>query len=195
MSVEGIIEKILSDAREEAARIIGAGKEEARSIRAAHEREAQEYYEKRAASLEEFYRREKERAVLTKKLEMRKSMLQARQAWMAKAFSQAYEKLTGQPFPEYRNLLISLIQKVSASGDEEIIFGTIGDEKFLEDLVKELNSKTKSKLTLSGERKDFPWGFVLKKGNVEINMSIDSLFRYKRADLEQKAWELFNADL
>jgi hypothetical protein len=86
-----------------------------------------------------------------------------------------------------------LIIKVSRTNDEEVIFGKKGDAKFLDGVVTELNKKVKGKYSLSKKRGDFPWGFVLKKEKVEINMSIDSLFKYKRAELERKVWEIFNA--
>jgi hypothetical protein len=96
---------------------------------------------------------------------------------------------------DYKDLLIALIKRVSHTKDEEVIFGKKGEKKILEEIVAQLNNKDSGNFTLSKERRDFPWGFVLKKGKVEINMSIDSLFKYKRTDLEQKAWEIFNAGI
>jgi vacuolar-type H+-ATPase subunit E/Vma4 len=193
MSVEGIIDRILADAQEEARSIIHGAENEAGALEKEGMREADEYFERRKAQLDEHYRREKERAILNKRLDQRKNMLQARQKWMDRAFSDAFKMLVDQPLDEYKELVISLIAKVSRSNDEEVVFGKKGDAKFLEKLITELNKKTKGKFSISKKRGDFPWGFILKKEKVEINMSISSLFKYKRSELERKVWEIFNA--
>ena len=123
---------------------------------------------RRKSQLDEHYRREKERAILNKRLDQRKNMLQARQKWMDRAFSDAFEKLTEQPLEEYKGLVINLITKVSRTNDEDVVFGKKGDAKFLEGVVAELNKKTKAKFSVSKKRGDFPWGFILKKEKVEI---------------------------
>jgi len=194
MSLEGIIERIISDARKEEEIILSAAKEEARNIEEQCRKEADEYFLKQKEALYEAYKRQKERLVLNLRLEARKSMLRVRQDWMEKAFSLAYKKLIDQPLKEYKSLMFTLIHSFSLSGDEEVVFGKKGDDKFLKDLINELNKEKATRFTLSSERGDFPWGFILRKGKVETNMSIDSLFRYKRMDLEQKAWELFEAN-
>jgi V/A-type H+-transporting ATPase subunit E len=195
MSVEGIIDRIIADAEAEAKKIIDEAKQEASAIKEKGKKEAEEYYERQLHLIDEKYRREKERAILNKRLEQRKNMLQARQKWMDRAFQDAYKRLVDQPKSDYKDLLIALIKRVSHTKDEEVIFGKKGEKKILEEIVAQLNKKDGGNFTLSKERRDFTWGFVLKKGKVEINMSIDSLFKYKRADLEQKAWEIFNAGI
>jgi vacuolar-type H+-ATPase subunit E/Vma4 len=94
-----------------------------------------------------------------------------------------------------QTLMKKLIPRVSSTKDEELQFGAKGGDADLKALVSELNRETGGSYRLAGKRGDFEWGFVLRKGKVETNMSIDSLFKYKRSDLEQKAWELFDADL
>jgi V/A-type H+/Na+-transporting ATPase subunit E len=194
MSVEGIIEKILSDARSAYRVIVEGAEKEAESIRAEQKREAAAYFVKQKGLLDERYRKDKERAVLNKRLEMRKITLGTRQEWMEKAFADAYRRLVDQPLGEYKMTLLQMIGSASQSKDEEVCFGRKGDRKFFEEVIRELNGKTGGRFTLSHDDGNFPWGFILKKGKVEVNVSIDSLFKYRRADFEQKAWELFNAD-
>jgi vacuolar-type H+-ATPase subunit E/Vma4 len=194
MSVEGIIEKIIADARSEVRKIIEESEREAGAIHEEEKREAAAYFEKQKGLLDEHYRKEKERAVLNKRLEMRKTTLGTRQEWMDKAFADAYRRLVDQPLGEYKQTLLQMIGSASQSKDEEVCFGRKGDRKFFEEVIRELNGKTGGRFTLSPEDGGFPWGFILKKGKVVVNVSIDSLFKYRRTDFEQKAWELFNAD-
>jgi vacuolar-type H+-ATPase subunit E/Vma4 len=195
MSVEGIIDRIMSDAKGEVDSILGEARQQVKAIQKENEREAQEYFDRQRELLDEKYRKEKERAILNRRLDERKSVLQTRQTWMDRAFEEARNRLVNQPMNEYGTLMKQLIETVSSAKDEEVQFGTKGEDKELKSIINELNKTTGSSFTLAKERGDFPWGFILRKGKVETNMSIESLFKYKRNDLEQRAWELFNADV
>lgn len=195
MSVEGIQARIVDDAKKEAKAIIDDAQKEAKALLAAGKSVAEQYYERHRKLLDEGYRKQKERAILSKRLELRKKLLDRRQRWMDTAFEEAYKALVDQDEKKYRDLMIALITKVSSHRDETVIFGKKGDAKLLGEIVDGLNKKSGSLFVLSKERGDFPWGFILKKGNIETNMSIDSLFKYKRDDLEQRAWEIFDADV
>ncbi len=194
MSVEGIIDRIFADAEQEAKKIHDEAIEQAKSIQDEISREADDYFARRKAWLDEKYRKEKERAVLNKRLEHRKNVLASRQEWMDRAFEEAYTRLVDQPIKNYRELMKKLILNASTNREELVIFGEKGEMRELKSIITELNRDKKGKFSISDKRGEFPWGFVLKKGKIEINMSIESLFKYKRNDLEQKAWELFNAD-
>ncbi|MFW6181169.1 MAG: V-type ATP synthase subunit E [Spirochaetota bacterium] len=193
MSVDGIVERIIADARKEAEQILEKTWEQEQRILEEGEREADAYYERQAARLDERYRREKERAVLNRRLQERKALLEARQVWMDRAFTDAYRKLVDQPDREYAALMEKLIAASSATRDETVVFGTKGDHALLEGIIEKVNRTLGGSFTLAEQRGEFPWGFVLRRGKVETKLSIDSLFAYRRADLEQKAWELFNA--
>jgi len=195
MSVEGIRKRIIDDAKEEAKAISATAKKEADAILAAGSAEADEYFERRKRLLEERYSKERDRAVLSKRLELRKELLNRKQYWMDRAFVEAYKMLTVQDDKTYGDLMIDLIAKVSSQKNEEVVFGKKGDETILKEIVHGLNSKTGGSFTISKRRGGFDWGFILKRGRVETNMSIDSLFKYKRGDLEQRAWEIFDADV
>jgi vacuolar-type H+-ATPase subunit E/Vma4 len=156
-------------------------------------REAEEYYRSQLNLIEERHRREKERAILNRRLEQRKRILQSRQRWMDRAFREAYDALVDQPGEEYTKLMVRLVLQASVSKDESVQFGTKGGDGIIESVIDEANAQSGGNFTLEKERGDFPWGFILKKEKVETNMSIDSLFTYRRSDLEQRAWELFNA--
>jgi vacuolar-type H+-ATPase subunit E/Vma4 len=195
MSVEGIIARIMSDAEKESGAILDEARRQAEAIGSDNRREADEYQEMQKGILDERHRKEMQRAILNRRLEQRKRILSARQHWMDRAFEESRRKLIDQPLKEYQTLMKKLIPRVSSTKDEELQFGDKGGDADLKALVSELNRETGGSYRLAGKRGDFEWGFVLRKGKVETNMSIDSLFKYKRSDLEQKAWELFDADL
>jgi vacuolar-type H+-ATPase subunit H len=122
MSVEGIIDKILGDARSAARTIVQDAEKEAESIRAEARREAAEYYERQRTLLEEHYRKEKERSVLNKRLETRKNTLGVKQQWLKRAFDETYTALVDQPLSEYRDILLRLIGAASKSKGQQGLF-------------------------------------------------------------------------
>jgi vacuolar-type H+-ATPase subunit E/Vma4 len=194
MSVEGIINRIFADAEQEVRNIHDEANEQARSIQDENNREADDYFARQKAWLDEKYRKEKERAVLNKRLEHRKKVLVSRQEWMDRSFERAYTRLVDQPKENYRELMKKLIMNASTNREELVIFGEKGEQSDLKSIITELNKEKGGEFTFSDKRGEFPWGFVLQRGKIQTNMSIESLFKYKRNDLEQKAWELFNAD-
>jgi V/A-type H+-transporting ATPase subunit E len=194
MSVEAIIDRIMEDAKREAEDIAEQARRQAEAIQKENNKDAQEYYEEKKRLLDERYRKEMERAILNRRLEQRKAVLADRQSWMNRAFERARESLVDQPMEEYQRLMKTLVSNVTSSRDEEIAFGTKGKDNELKAIVDALNREKGTHFSLSKKRGEFAWGFILRKGKVETNMSIESLFKYKRNDLEQKAWELFNAD-
>ncbi len=193
MSIEGIIEKIISDAQKEADEIINNAKIEAEKIEKELKEEAEDYYEKQKKLLDNKYKGEKERAILNKRLDNRKELLKERQKWLDEAFIRAYKSLLEQSFDEYSRLIKKLLGEVSVSKDEEVVFGKKGSDSELKNLVEAVNKELGADFKVSKERGSFEWGFILRKGKIETNVTIDSLFKYKRDELEQKAWELLNA--
>lgn len=192
MSVEGIIERIIFEAKEEAKKIISNAKTEADDIVESLKKEADGYFENQKKQLENKYRNNKERAILSNRLENRKGLLQVRQKWMDEAFNSAYKALADQPFRDYHKLVIKLIGSISSDKDEEILFGKKGSDTELKKLVSDLNKGLNGKFTLAKERGNFEWGFILRKGKIKTDVTINSLFRYNRDELEQRSWEIFN---
>ncbi len=193
MSIESILERILSDAQSEADEIIKKAEEEAKRIIEKEKSEAEEYFKKRLSEIDHHYKREKERAILNKRLEVRKNILGAKRGWMNKAFEEAFDRLKNESIEEYSTHIKGLIKSIPDVKDGELIFGRKGDDNFLKKLVDEINKREKTSFKLIKDREDFEWGFILRRGKIETNLSLESLFTYSRADIEQKAWEILNA--
>lgn len=195
MSIKSILERILSDAEKEAYKIIKKAEDEANSIIEKEKQEAEEYFKNRLMEIEQHYKREKERAILNTRLEVRKNILGAKQRWMDRAFNEAFEKLKNETLEEYSNHIKSMLGTITDVKDGELSFGKKGDDNFLKKLVDEINRREKTNFKLMKNRENFDWGFILRKGKVETNFSLESLFTYSRPEIEQKAWGIFNAGL
>ena len=67
------------------------------------------------------------------------------------------------------------------------------DQEFIKEINRELGPDYKNNLRLSNERQDLGAGFILKRGKVKTNVSIEVLLDQARKELEiELAKELFS---
>ena len=186
---ENLRERILEEARRQAqANIERAEKEAAQIIQAARQKA-----EDKSKSILEKAQREAEerrrRLISVAELEGRKQKLSTKQELIEEAFQKAVEKLNSLPDQRYREILTDMVISSVKSGDEEVIFSEkdrkrLGN-KFIDNINKRLKGKgLKGDVKLSAETRDIDGGFILKKGNVEINNTFEALIRMRREELE-----------
>ena len=189
MSVEKITEKILSDATEQAG---GIEKEFAERIEQIRERRDRQIEEIRSRAQEEAQRRAEDRFqkdIATAELEIRKEMLARKQELIGQVFARARERLLEMKGTERREFLLQLLLRTVERGDEEVIVSlqdeALIDKTFLEEANRQLDKDgRKGRLQLSGERRDLPGGFVLRRSKQEINCSLGALIHSVRQELE-----------
>ncbi len=175
MSIDNITSKILSDAQNNAdsslmnaentkQEIINKAKSEAEIIIKTEEERAA----KDAVDL-------KNRRISAAELQGRKMLLSAKQEAITKSFDAAIEKLKAMPENEYVSFLVQEILKIPNC--EGIIVLNAKDRENIGDrLVKTVNEKLGAeKVILSKNTVNTSGGFVLKKGNVEINSTFETL--------------------
>jgi len=189
MSVEKITEKILSDAGEQAGRI---EKEFADRIEQIRERGDREIEQIRSRAQDEAGRRAQDRFqkdIATAELELRKEALACKQELIGQVFDRVRERLMEMKGPDRREFLLQLLLRTAESGDEEVIVSqqdrAVIDDAFLEQANKKLKGDgKKGDLRLSGERRDLPGGFILRRGKQEINCTLSALIHSVRQKLE-----------
>ena len=120
--IEKITAKILRDAEDEAARLLGEAEEKIRAIdetaRLQAEKERQEILSRGRKAADERL----ERLTSAAQMEKRKLHLSAKQEVVGEAFDRALEQLCSLPEEEYIALLTRMILEVSTTGREQIIF-------------------------------------------------------------------------
>ncbi|KPL18989.1 MAG: hypothetical protein AMJ92_05325 [candidate division Zixibacteria bacterium SM23_81] len=195
MSVETITEKILSDAQAEVLRIEAQVAERAKKVEAeqreqakAIEKEAEEEAKRRAQD-----RRKKD--IATAELELRKALLDQKQRLIQQVFDKALKRLTDLKGEKYERFILELLMKVVEVGDEEVIFSDTDDRKIGEKLLEEANNRLvkagkKGGLRIVKENRDFQGGFILRRGKMEVNCSLNSLFESVREELEPQVAEV-----
>ena len=165
------IDRILEDARAEAARITGRYENQAAAERA----ELAAKGEKAAAEREE-------RLVSVAQMEARKVQLAAKQEMVEKAYDLALEKLCAMPDARYTEVLAGLLVQASSNGREEAIFSPEDRERVGKAAVDKANAASGKQLKLSKETRPLKGGFVLRDENIEVNCTFDTLVRLEKAE-------------
>ncbi|MDD3347529.1 V-type ATP synthase subunit E [Oscillibacter sp.] len=181
--IENITRRIDEETQSEIDRILEAARAEAAEITARYqsqaeaERTAQAERNKKAAAERE------ERLAGMANLEARKVSLAAKQELVERAYDLALQKLCALPADQYTQTVAALLAQAAADGRGEVIFAPETRKQLGAEAVALANEKLGGgKLTLSGETRPILGGFILKRGNVEVNGTFETLVRLQRAE-------------
>jgi V/A-type H+-transporting ATPase subunit E len=196
MDAERVVIKILSDARAEAEKIKQQAKENEAAEQAKltkqldHYRQQTEILAKKAGEDEESH------ILAAARMDIAKQLLAEKRMILDEVFQQAQQRLRNLSDEEYRTICTKLILEAVETGDEEIVVDK--DEKrinqdFINQVNKQLSSKGKGNLKLSDQKQNIGAGFVLKRGQIKTNVSLNVLLDQARKELEiDLAKELFH---
>lgn len=120
--IEKITQRILEDARREAAQIADQAAQKAQEIRSQYDEQAQQETAAILSRGEKVAAERLERLESAAGLERRKMELAAKQQVLEEAFQKALDDLCQLPEPEYIALLAALAVKAARSGREQLIF-------------------------------------------------------------------------
>jgi len=198
MTIKDINNKIISDARIQAERIIAQAEDNANNIIKKGKKEADNiknvilYKNNQEASL-------KKSKILTEaNLKAKKTILFEKQKIIEDVFDKALESILKLDDKEYYNFIKTLILDNIEIGDETIFSGSSDQRKisesFIEDINKELKSKgEKGELKLSASHLPIKGGVVIGSGKIRKNISLELLLKNVREELEmQISKNLFN---
>jgi len=195
MNAEQVIEKILSQAREEAEKINAEAKEKLAHQQEELAQKLEEYRNQTERLAGQAAEEKRLRLLAGARLELRKENLATKGRLLDEVFTSAGRKLTEMGDDEYRELMSKLITKAAQTGDEEIIVGR-NENRINAELVKQVNNQldsgNKGSLKLSENKGNFDIGFVLRRGKVKVNVTLPVLLAQAREKLEiELAKELF----
>jgi len=180
------MEKILAEANDDARRIFEKGRYDGRGTIYRTERlikQQQVDLEKKIADDVETV---KKRKASVAELEARKMRLGAKQEAISKCFDEALLRLAKLPEDAYIDLLARTIEASGADGGELLL--TAADRaKIGEKLVSRVNEGGKAgKVILSEKTISAAGGFVLKKGAVELNSTLEVMVEAVRGEVTPK---------
>ncbi|MEN6313596.1 MAG: V-type ATP synthase subunit E family protein [Clostridiaceae bacterium] len=122
-------------------------------------------------------------------LEGRKEILRTKQDLVDAAFKRAMEKVAGLPDPEYQKLLEDMVVRIVEKDGGEILLTEKDHQRIDSQFLTNINKRLKSagihgSLTLSEDKIQASGGFILRRGEMELNSTFEILFTMLRTELE-----------
>jgi len=189
-----VIEKILSDARNEAARI----KKQAGEKHAERERllgEELAHYRQQTRTLAEQAANDRLSHMLAAaRMDISKRHLAEKTAIIDEVFDAAGRQLADLPDQQYRDLMKGLMARAYGGGSASVIIDKNEkriDQNLLDEVARQAQAG-EGGLELSGQRRNLKAGFILEQERITTNCSLDALLDQARGELETDlAKELF----
>ena len=195
MEAEQVVEKILADAKSEAAKITKQAQDKEAAEQAVLDEQLAEYRKQTEIAAEKAGKDKKLRLLAAARMATAKELLGEKRKILDEAFAQTNEQMQKLPDEEYCGLMSRLMIDAVETGDEEVIVDTNEtriDQKFIKQVNRELGSDYKGDLRLSDERQDLGCGFILRRGKINTNVSLEVLLTLARKELEiELAKDLF----
>ena len=187
MEAEQVIEKILADAGAEAEKIKKQADEKEAAEQAKFNEQLDEHKKQTNALAEKLGSEKKLHILAASRMDISKEHLAEKCRILDEVFDQARQKLQSLPDDQYRRLINNLMLEAVETGDEEVIIDTNEkriDEKFIKHINQKLPPKRKGNLKLSNQTQPIGAGFILKRGKIKNNVSLDVLLAQTRKELE-----------
>ena len=195
MEATQVVDKILANAKAEAQKI----KKQTDASEAAEQAKLNEQlneYKKQTEVLAKKAGEDEESHIMAAaRMDIAKQLLTEKRKILDEVFEQARQQLQNLPEQDYRGLCTKLMLEAVETGDEEVIVDKKDNrinQDFIDQVNRQLSSKGKGELKLSEQKQDIGAGFILRRGKIKTNVSLDVLLEQARKELEiDLAKELF----
>lgn len=183
MSIDNITSKILSDAGNAADSFLMNAEKTKQEIVSKAKKEAETIIKTEAEKALKDAVDLKSRKVSAAQLQGRKMLLSAKQEAIKRSFNAAIDKLKEMRSEQYLSFLVQEIVKIP-NCEGYLILNAKDRENIGERLIKAVNEKLQAeKVVLSNETVQASGGFVLKKGNVAINSTFETILDSMKDEL------------
>ncbi|HUT45174.1 MAG TPA: V-type ATP synthase subunit E family protein [Sedimentisphaerales bacterium] len=195
MEAVQVVEKILADAKAEAGKIKKQAEENEAAEQAKLTKQLDEYKKQTEILARKAGVDEESHILAAARMDIAKQLLAEKRKILDEVFEQAHEQLQNLPDEEYRTLCTKLMLETVETGEEEVVIDK-NEKRINQELIDQVNqqlgSKGKGELKLSEQKQDIGAGFILKRGQIKTNVSLDVLLDQARKELEiDLAKELF----
>lgn len=193
--IRNITARILEEAEEKRSSIEKEAARLCREIRARNELEAGEYYRELMNEGLRDIEQKVSRVGRNAKLEGKKSLLGEKQRLVEEAFELSKKKLRELPREEYIGFFSALAADAAVTGEEEIILSADEKESVGSELIKAANGRLeelgkKAALRLSDKNEKTGGGFIMRRGDISTNCTIESLIELRKQELMTDVAEL-----
>ena len=187
MEAQQVIDKILTDANAEAEKITQKAQEKQAGEQAKLDEQLAEYRKQTEALAEKAAKDEKSHLLAAARMQIAKEYLAEKRKILDDVFEQARAHVQELPDEEYHKLMTKLMAEAVETGDEEVVIGNEEkriDASFIEQANSKLAKTGKGNLKLATDKHNLGGGFLLRRGKIKTNVSVDVLLDQTRKNLE-----------
>jgi V/A-type H+-transporting ATPase subunit E len=188
MEAQQVVEKILTDANAEAEKMSKEAGEKEAGEQAKFDEQLNDYKRQTDTLAKKAAQDRKLHLLAAARMDIAKEFLAEKRKILDEVFEQARAQLQKLPDDDYRKLCSKLMHAAVETGDEEVIIDR-NEKRIDQNFIK-----YKGNLRLAAQKQDLGGGFVLKRGKIKNNVSLEVLLAQARKELEIKlAKELFQS--
>ncbi len=195
MEARQVVEKILADAKTESQKVKQQTDEKEASERTKLESQLDEYNKQTRTIAQKHADDEKMHILAAARMDISKQLLAEKRKILDEVFEKVHSRVRKMSAEEYCELMTKLMLEAVETGNEAVIVDKDEkriDEKFISKINNQIDKEGKGKLKLAGERQNLGAGFILKRGKIKVNVSLEVLLQQARSKLETElAKELF----
>lgn len=187
MSLNDLTQKILNDARMEAEEIEKSASLQADAIVSNANSELEKEREKLRKEAERLANEKYQNIVTLSRIEARNKVLERKQELINEVFAKVREKMDDMDAATFKTFAVSLLSKFPPEDKVILMVGKKQKSIINKDFVQKLNQQVQKKggsFVLSERESDFDNGFRLVTGDVQIDLSFDSILKSVREDME-----------
>jgi len=198
MTIKDINNKIISDARIQAEKIIAQAEDNANNIIKKGRKEADDIKKKILYKFNQEASLKKSKILTEANLEARKTILLEKQKIMEDVFANASESILKLDDKNYHNFIKKLILDNIEKGDETVFIGSPDKNRISKDFIQDINKELKAKgkndeLKISTSYLPIKGGIIIGSGTIRKNISLELLLKNVREESEmQMSKILFN---
>lgn len=185
MSIDKITDKILSEAREEAQKLLEKAQQESWDVLAKAKEHAEAISKDEEKKAKTDARLLMERKVSVAELEARKLRLAAKQQAIEKCFNQALDRLSNMNQLDYIKLIVKAVKDTGVTDGELIL-----NQRDRDSVGAKVVELVGGSLTLSKDTINAKGGFVLRKGSVEINSTLETMVNAVKEEMTPQVVEI-----
>ena len=191
---EKIIAHIQADAQAQADAILAQAEQQCAAIREAYAKKAGELYSEKLRAGVKACQDQVDSQERIAQMEGKKSVLALKQEMVSESFDKARARITALPEERYVDFLAKLAAQASTTGDEQIVLSAADRQRVGAKVVEAVNARLgNGRLTLAADTGSFDGGLLLRRGNVEVNCTVELLVELCRSDMSAQIADILFA--
>lgn len=183
MALADIRKKIEGEAEAKAEQILADAGKQAQAVASQADADvasAASHYEKLLTSEAPEIKR---RAMIVAGLDVQRLMLGARRDLMDRAVDGSLDVLASVDTKKYLAFMEKLLDQAVVEGNEELVVGK-GEKAMTSQWLDEYNAAKGHSIVMASDKADIRGGFILRRGRISENCSLETLVRWLKDDLE-----------